>query len=436
MASESFVKVKKEAKSVEDAPLDNENADDPDFYDVNILAWDQACSPLHLAILNGHIEAVEVLVGMFGADILLPIKLLNEYDKSPRAAVLTLVLALALPQVKARKMAKTLLDWHASSSQADLKGISALHYYANDGSDALDFLLEHDQAAAVAALSHLAVAGSSWSPQTNSALLTAISNADTIACLKILENGVAPEISFSSWIRQARTALDNKMNFNHCADPEYMNKLFKKSVEQPLVVAINNDVTEVAMALLAAGANPNTLPKTSAELIGASHAYRKGQSVLDLVRAKLDKLKQYNGEKNIAEPPLAMKSNDEYLKDIEPGSYKHWVASTSIKYATERYYKEKKDYEQRVKEFECQKGLQEKFDAVRKAIDKYNRLEADLVKRGAKTFKELHPDVQDPVGEFHRLYQPYRANKKPFEISFSFRVGELNDELKLRYLEL
>jgi ankyrin repeat protein len=435
MATESFVKVKKEAEKVEAAPED-ENSDDPDFYDLNVLAWDQACSPLHLAILGGHTKAVKLLVDTFGADVLLPVKLLNDYDKSPRAAILTLVLALALPQHTARDMTKTLLDLHASSSQADLKGISALHYYANDGADALDFLLEHDKPASIAALQHLAVSGNTWRPETNSALLTAISKSDPITCFKILENGVAPDISFSSWIRQARTIFDHGSGFHRGIDPDFTNKLFQKSVEQPLVVAVNNDVTEVAVALLAAGADANTLTKASAKLLGDAYAYNKAQSVLDVVRAKLEKLKQYDGEKSEDEPPMPMKVDEEYLNDLQPGTYKHWVASTSLLYARERYVKELEDYERRVEAFASQKGLEEKRDAVRMALNGYGKLETELLQRGAKTFEELHPDIKDSGNGRHRSYQPYKAYKKPFEVSFSFQVGELNEDLKLSYLEL
>ena len=36
--------------------------DEPDVYDVNVTAWDVAVSPLHLAIVKGHVEVVRCLV--------------------------------------------------------------------------------------------------------------------------------------------------------------------------------------------------------------------------------------------------------------------------------------------------------------------------------------------------------------------------------------
>lgn len=56
----SFVKVEKEEENTEDLALD-EPEDGPDFYQINVLAWDIPCSPLHLAIVGGHEEAVKAL---------------------------------------------------------------------------------------------------------------------------------------------------------------------------------------------------------------------------------------------------------------------------------------------------------------------------------------------------------------------------------------
>lgn len=62
MATGSFVKVgKKEANPLdESAPEDDE--EEPDFYDINVVAWDTPCSALHFAIVEGHVEVVKLLV--------------------------------------------------------------------------------------------------------------------------------------------------------------------------------------------------------------------------------------------------------------------------------------------------------------------------------------------------------------------------------------
>jgi hypothetical protein len=54
-----------------------DNNDDPDIYDLNVLSWDYPFSPLHLAIVGGHPEVIDVLVSVSEADILLSFQLVN-----------------------------------------------------------------------------------------------------------------------------------------------------------------------------------------------------------------------------------------------------------------------------------------------------------------------------------------------------------------------
>jgi ankyrin repeat protein len=57
----SFVKVDAETEAAsQEAALDGAE-DEPDVFKIDILAWDVPCSPLHLAIVNGHEDAVQVL---------------------------------------------------------------------------------------------------------------------------------------------------------------------------------------------------------------------------------------------------------------------------------------------------------------------------------------------------------------------------------------
>lgn len=63
----SVVKIRKPDSA--DALLEGEDEDEPDVFDINIVAWDVAVSPLHLAIANGHPDVVKCLVQEFGADV-------------------------------------------------------------------------------------------------------------------------------------------------------------------------------------------------------------------------------------------------------------------------------------------------------------------------------------------------------------------------------
>ena len=54
--------------------MPEDSTEEPDIYEVDVIAWDYGLSPLHLAILNGHIEIIDLLVSEYGADVLLPVK--------------------------------------------------------------------------------------------------------------------------------------------------------------------------------------------------------------------------------------------------------------------------------------------------------------------------------------------------------------------------
>lgn len=56
----SFVKVNK-SDSHDDEVISDEAQDEPDYYQIDVLAWDMPCSPLHLAIVEGHEGVVTLL---------------------------------------------------------------------------------------------------------------------------------------------------------------------------------------------------------------------------------------------------------------------------------------------------------------------------------------------------------------------------------------
>jgi ankyrin repeat protein len=271
----SFVKVKEAEKKAEEFVAEDED-DEPDVYDVNVLAWDTKASPLHLAILGGHIDVVKELVQNHGADILLPIKLLNDYDKSPRGAILTLVLALNLPLDQAKAMTKTLLELGASSAQADTKQATALYYISNAKPELLDTLVEFDEPAVKRAINHLTVTGHTWSPSASSPLMSAISKRNGLAALKLLETGAATQIDFKDWLKSVETQYSERY---HNSD-QNMNS-FRRDVEQPIVSAVQNELPEVASQLLEMGADPNTLTKeTNQALENSRYASRNETMVL------------------------------------------------------------------------------------------------------------------------------------------------------------
>lgn len=58
----SMVKVDRKQILEHESLSGDENKDEPDVYDINVLAWDAPVSALHLAIANGHTGTVKTLV--------------------------------------------------------------------------------------------------------------------------------------------------------------------------------------------------------------------------------------------------------------------------------------------------------------------------------------------------------------------------------------
>jgi hypothetical protein len=159
MTEGSFVKVP--GPNGDSGTPNPDNEDKPDVYDVDVLAWDYPFSPLHLAIMGGHLDVIELLVSIFGADVLLPVKLLDSYNHTPGAAILILVLALQLPLLKCSRTTEKLLALGASSKQADKNSFSALEYFVNnENTELLDILLKFGELAAKWAINHLSIRGS------------------------------------------------------------------------------------------------------------------------------------------------------------------------------------------------------------------------------------------------------------------------------------
>jgi ankyrin repeat protein len=429
----SYMKVK-EPEAKENQNLPEDDGDEPDVYDVNVLTWDSKCSPLHYAILNGHIDVVKTLVQDHGADPLLPIKLLSSHDKSPRGAILTLVLALQLPLEKAKAMTQALLEIGASSAQANTSQTTALHFISGEQPEVIETLFQFDEPAAKRAINHLAVSGSSWSPSAESPLMSAISSRNSMAALKLLEAGANPAINFKAWLKSVETQFEDVAQ----RDSKQNHDQFVKDVEQPIVLAIQTELPDIALQLLAKGADPNTLPKGTQQgvLEDWYRRYNKMESLLEMVQAKLQILRNYKDDQPPTMPKLQLIENKDYLDGLPPGSYKHFVAEIQLekarasdKYTNESYEVNLKTYNERV-------GIMEKKQAVEALTKRFEEVEKELIARGAKTFKELYPNLVEEKRNEETPHHYANFPELPWEVTYDFRVHDLVDDTRQAYLQL
>lgn len=235
MTEGSFVKIAHK-KGVDEDALDGKDDSEPDVYDVNVVAWDTPVSPLHLAIIGGHTKVINTLISTFGADALLPIKIIDEYSRSPKHAIMTLVLAAGLPSTDALQVTHALLASSASSAQADNQRISAFHYLvAKEKVDLLKASVVDDGAATRSALNHLVLEDTYWRPSADTPLTTAIKTGNTDLVQLLLDMGAKPSIDLDDYTT-AHNAVGQRRSYYH--NNQDVAKLWRENVRQPIFLAV------------------------------------------------------------------------------------------------------------------------------------------------------------------------------------------------------
>lgn len=431
--SASFVRV--EAPESGDVFDGTENELEPDVYDVNVLSWDSRTSPLHLAILNGHVDVVEELVSSFGADVLLPIKLLGS-ENTPTAAILTLVLALQLPLEKAKAMTQKLLQLGASPAQADLKHNTPLHYLAaSNYSELLDLYHHHDEPAVKRAINHLAFLGYSWTPEPYSAFVAAINSKNPVGAIKLLEAGAEPTLEFSHFVQSAKAVFEAIQSNSS----EKNTDIFRHNVPQPIILAVKKELPELVINLLERGVDPNTLTTEGCLVVDDEDVrdYTKGASLLDNVRDKIKNLQAYKGEKCTSLPPRPLETDDKaYLDGIKEGTYAMLTARQQVKEARQEYEKNLRYHQDAVNEARNCKGVDRKLAAAKDLAEEFQKVEAVLLEKGAKTFVELYPDIEAPREDEEEEEEDETLKKDKFKVTYKFRVPDLTKTKRNGYLEL
>lgn len=428
--SASYVKVEsEEQENLTTYDTLEENDLEPDVYDINVVAWDSRAAPLHLAILHGHTEAVKELVTSFGADVLMPIKIMNEHYRTPEAAILNLVLVHALSFEKAKEMSQTLLDLGASPAQADLKQKTPLYYLAHSNKfDILDIYMQHHEPAVKRAINHLAVQGSSWTPELSSALMAAITAKSAPVAVKLLETGAHPEIDLGELVKAITASRDGKTYYGNIEEDA------KGSLKQPILLAVENDLPLVAIDLLHRGVNPNAEMK---ERYGGT-----GQTVLDVLRQTLKTLREFIVESeyeyesyddSIATP---LDPNDQtYLSEFQSGSYKMFTAKDLLR----NVRKTNREAEEQAKKGKAQPndpGLAEKKAFIVELISDYEKLEFILLQKDAKTWDELYPPQVAPVTFPDYVSTEKPTVPKPWEVRFNFNVPAITENARDGYIKL
>lgn len=437
MTEGSFVKI----RGGEEAPdAMAEDKDEPDVFEIDVLAWDSPLSPLHLAILAGHTDVIDLLIDDYGADVLLPVKILDSYDrKSARAAILTIVIALELPLQKANETVKTLISHGASAVQADMNHITALHFAISHAKTLiLETLQEADATAFSKACNFLAVSGWYSSPSVKAPLLTAIRTRKMEVVQTLIKAGAHPHIDLTTFAQAFKRGIKGRV----IDDPEQIQTIYQQHVEQPIVVALNMEMIDLVNQLVDMGEDVNTLPTVAHQYLANPHWRGEAKSLLDLVRDRIKALQKalHPALETKSEEPKSLGNDEQYLA-FDQGTYQYWTAYHDLREAklAEKY--QRKDYERELASSskKTEVGSQEKDAAIRDTMSKLTKLEQKLIARGAKSFHELHK-VQESNTDLRR--NPYAYNPEPrfknvpYETKISFRVADLTPEKNAKYIKL
>jgi ankyrin repeat protein len=127
-------------------------------------------------------------------------RLVDPGSKNARGAIMTILLAMALPTEKAKEVVKLLLELGATSAQADMNHVSVLHYVvAQNNHEILDMLLANDRPVALSVIDWMSAP--KWGNQGDSPLSTAVDVGHQDMVSKLLAIGAKPDISFDSWVK-------------------------------------------------------------------------------------------------------------------------------------------------------------------------------------------------------------------------------------------
>ena len=444
MTEGSFVKVSDKKPTDEDA-LDGKDASEPDIYDVNVVAWDNPVSPLHLAIMGGHIETIKTLVSNFGANVLLPIKLVNSYDRSPRSAIMTLILAAQLSGTASTDVTKALLSLGASSAQADMQKISTFHYLvAKQKVQLLKACVEHDAAATKSALDHIVMKGGwMYGPKAITPLTTAISSNDSETAEYLLDCGAKPTIGLDEFV-SAYDAAHEGDQWNFSKRDKDLSEIFKTKIEQPIFTALAKDMVPIVTKLLEAGVDVNTLNQAAYDAIANFEKDKdgdlSGSSLLDAINDKIAAIdaavdaasRDVNQGPNIPEP-IAIREDETYLEGIAQDSYEAWHISKLVYIARSVVAEWPKVKVQELERSKNKPGRQQRVAALESLRDGFSGVKDLLLRRGAKTLKELYPNIL--LSSTEKKDEKKSRHVKDFEPKVTFKTSS-SDRVRDGYLQL
>lgn len=133
-------------------------------------------------------------------------------------------------------------------------------------------------------------------------------------------------------------------------------------------------------------------------------------------------------------PPQGPRGTDEFVNRFEPNTYQHWVVSRDVQKILGEYEDQVKQFNKEMSKYKNSKGAEMKLAAIQDLAVQLEKVEEALLSYGAKTFKELYPDIQDPEASQSHTSDEDNA---PYNFKFDFKdVKDLTASRRDAYVRL
>ena len=348
---------------------------------------------------------------------------------------MTLMLAAWLPHPASREATKTLLSLGASSAQADMHHISAFHYLvAKRAIPLLKACFEDDGVAARGALDHITLPNVYLQrSDALSPLKTAINLGDKDLVNALLHMGAKPVIDLDDFAAARAIATETALPSIRNRD---CTETWKKENDQPVMLAVDNDMPELIMRMVDAGADINTIDSQGHISIIRSKEDSKerlyGGSLLDRINTKISDIEKALESRLDLPKPIELADDEAYLKGLPAGSYERWHLSKSLEVVKNVINEWEKARATRLAENNNHPGREPRTQTLRTLAQQYHTLKASLLKKGAKTLDELQPNLR-------RCSQEEDSSDgnqgNPFEPKVDFRTS-CTDSVRDGYIQL
>ncbi|PIL29519.1 transporter [Ganoderma sinense ZZ0214-1] len=374
-------KAKDKAKpDISQIPEDEE--DEPDVFDVNIPDWDYAFTALQYAVVFGSLGAIDELLAA-GADATLVTKLDNYWAKPFHPLTLT---ALTMDVGVAGEVVKKLVAAGATSSQADDDLFTIFHKIvcANKPELAEAFLRNDPNAKAVIESPFMSGGALMTLP-----IVSAIVNHNPSMVAVLLAYGAKLTVTEEEFSR----ARELRKNTWHAPDLGWQGLIY-----WPLesAAARCNDLAELVLML---GADVNS-GINAALRFGAQG--RSKQTILDAVRGIVTQAKKDLEEINKSQSLNLAQTNGEKVKFQTLENMDGWKGALGKRLLKIMEEADAKGNTNTSVPLFLRSRSNDGEDHLKRSIEYFTQLEEDLLLRGAKTWKEVHPDEESLPGEFYR----------------------------------